>query len=463
MTLSTEANSEIYGLIITRRKATEILLATAGSGWRLPEVEVRPYQRLAPQFAMSAAQSCHAETYCLFVPAIPSATEENPPKRYALIESVKQNDRAPQGAYWVPSSVASREVTLPPEDCASVRSALDEAQRYVAKPQTGAFGRPGWIRELFEWVHTQVAPLGMRLTGDFQQLNGGPTFSLIRMETNGPAVWFKATGKPNLHELPIIICLARLFPRYVPPILAVHSSWNAWLSPEISATTLDQTDERSAWERAAENLARLQIASIGKDAELLNQGCRDLRLPRLATQIDAFLERMAALMALQEKHAPPILSQDQLEASAQGLKEACSRLEALGFPSTLGNADFNPGNILISRETCAFLDWAEGCVSHPFVTFEYLCEHVRRGFPEHDVEAIANAYLRSWREIVSSDALTQARAASPLLAVFARAVASDMWRSSDTLTNPTVAGTFRSLTRRMHREAMRMMQTEKLM
>jgi len=63
--------------------------------------------------------------------------------------------------------------------------------------------------------------MGVRLTGKFRQLNASPTFSLIRLETNGVALWFKATGKPNEHELAIALSLARLFPRYVPRVLGL--------------------------------------------------------------------------------------------------------------------------------------------------------------------------------------------------------------------------------------------------
>ncbi len=38
-----------YRLIVTRRKASEILLSQEGSGWTLPGVGIRPRQRVAEQ------------------------------------------------------------------------------------------------------------------------------------------------------------------------------------------------------------------------------------------------------------------------------------------------------------------------------------------------------------------------------------------------------------------------------
>jgi len=53
-------------------------------------------------------------------------------------------------------------------------------------------------------VRAVIRPLGMELK-DFHQLNGCETFSLIRFETTQLPVWFKAVGKPNLHEFPITV------------------------------------------------------------------------------------------------------------------------------------------------------------------------------------------------------------------------------------------------------------------
>jgi len=286
-------------------------------------------------------------------------------------------------------------------------------------------------------------------------LNASPTFSLIRLETDDGALWFKATGEPNAHELPVSLLLARLFPGHVPRILGVHHSWNGWLSTEASGTALDEISDCSAWERAAEGLAELQIASIGKSAELLEAGCKDLRISKLKERIDPFLARMAEFMSVQEKRSPEPLSTSELASLGEGLKESCSLLQSFGLPDTLGHIDFNPGNILVSPDRCVFLDWAEGCVSYPLITFEYLREHIgRSGVHEPSAhERLTAAYVRPWGSFYSPDDLTRALAVSPLIAVFAYAIASEAWRASDSIRSPAIAGYFRSLTRRMYREA----------
>lgn len=451
-------------LILTRRAAAEILLATNGPSWALPQVEVCPGQRLAEQVTGGVRKARGLETCCLFFPDFGADPGLAAPPKYSVLESTQQNERAPSGTCWLPSAVAVREGTLSADDRIAVGSALKELEEYVTEPSRGPFGRPGWLRELFGWVREQIAPLGLGPTGAFQQFNASPTFSLIRIETTGPAVWFKATGAPNAHELRVTESLARLFPDYLPALLGIHSPWNGWLSCEATGRTLDDTNEVSAWTRTARTLADLQIAALGKSADLLESGCKDLRLPTLLKQVDPFLACMAELMAAQEKQPPVVLGDSELRFLGEALKEACSALRGLSLRDTVGHIDFNPGNIVLSPERCVFLDWAEGCVAHAFITFEYLREQARRRFSDGGEvqEEITATYLRPWQAFFSLEELARGLFLSSLIAVFAYAVASRRWCSSQVLESPKLAGYFRSLTRRMHREAVQIRQGSEL-
>jgi hypothetical protein len=444
---------DAYRLIITRRSGSEILVMGNGPDWSLPRTEIPSRQRLAEQLTAAIRKSFELETYCLFVPTPPSSVRTGSNANYAVMESVKQNDPAPAGLYWMPAGVLDPCCDV--GEAKAVREALGELNSYATRKKPGPFGKAGWLRELFQWAEEQGDPLGIRLTGNFRQLNASPTFSLIRLETNGIALWFKATGKPNEHELPIASSLARLFPRFVPRVLGVHPAWNGWLTAEAPGAELDEIAECSAWERVAESLAELQISSIGKCSELLDGKCKDLRLARLCEWIDPFVARMGEFMAAQEKPSPAPLAKSELASLREGLAEGCELLESFHLPDTLGHIDLNPGNILVSAESCVFLDWAEGCVSNPCLTFEYFRQHWERSNLEGPAAGarITAAYLRPWQAFFSLEELRRAMAIAPLVAVFAYAVANDRWRSPGSLHDPAVAGYLRSLTRRMYREA----------
>jgi hypothetical protein len=299
-----------------------------------------------------------------------------------------------------------------------------------------------------------IRPLGMELK-DFQQLNGCGTFSLVRFETTQLPVWFKAVGKPNLHEFPITVALAELFPQYVPSVLATQPACHGWLMADAGGPPLNEAEDSSAWKDAATALAGLQIASIGAIDDLLKAGCRDLRVGRLLESVDPFLEVMADLMQQQTKVPPAILSRHELSRLAATLKSALHCLQSVGIPDTLGHGDFNPGNILLGSKRCVFIDWAEAHVSHPFLTFEYLMSHLRKDCPAliRFEDAIRSSYAQRWQSISLSEHLSEAFLFSPLVAVFAYAVAGNSWRDPERLKIPQVPGYLRSLARRMKQEA----------
>lgn len=452
-----QADRDTFRLIIVRRNGSEVLLSSNDSGWSLPRVQILPRERIAHQLTAELNKHLGMQAYCLFVPRLAAFDSNAGRANYAVLEPIKHNGKAPTGTCWTARTGSACRRIRPVEDGDAIAESLRELDAYASESKSGPFGKAGWLREMLIWTQDQLSPLGLRLTGNFRQFTFGPTFSLIRLETNGPAAWFKAAGEPNLHELPITICMARLFPGSLPQILGIHPPWNAWLSEEVSETTLDQCAEVSTWESAANNLAELQIASIGKRRVLVNAGCTDLGLGGLVALLPPFLDRMAELMALQEKHSPPPLTYSELESLGARLREAFLLLQDLGFPDTLGHLDVNPGNIVVSPARCVFLDWAEACVTNPLVTFEYFREHARRNLTRSATASVrvATAYLRPWISLLSSANLARAFTVSPLIAVFIYAVTSSGWQSPETLRSPARSGYLRSLTRRMHFEAMR--------
>jgi hypothetical protein len=443
--------TDAYSLIILRHDGTEILLLPKGAGWTLPRVEIQKHQRVAEQLTKEIQNVWGLETCSLFVPSAHS-DDRMGEAICAVLECVKQKQAPPAGTCWIPANVAADDSGT--EDAATIRDALAELASYTSGEKPGPFAKPGWLKELFRWAYEQTGPLGVRLTGNFRQYNASPTFSLVRIETDGAALWFKATGEPNAHELPITLLLADLFPNHVPRILGVHTSWNGWMSAEAEGTPLDELTDCSSWERAAEGLAELQIASIGRAAELVDGKCRDLRLPLAARHIDPFVTRMGAFMRVQEKLSPAPLLGTELLSLGEGLKEAFSILQSFGFPDTLGHLDCNPGNLIVSPERCVFLDWAEACVTNPVITFEYLRRHMERcGIEEPAAESrITAAYVRPWASFFSPDDLRRAVAAAPPVAVFLHAIGGEVWRTLDPASNPAQAAYFRSLTRRMFRD-----------
>jgi len=441
---------DTYRLIVTRRNATEILLRPCAGGWRLPSVEIPRGLRIAEQLGAELRTQYGFCGYCLLVPSLAAGLEG-----WAVMEVPSPHGTASKESSWKPRDAATYSSITAAEDRTLVSKSIEELSSHQRKPTEAPFAKPGCLAELFAWAKPQLDPLGVRLTDAFAQLNAAASSTLIRLETNESAVWFKAAGEPNRHELAVTTCLARLFPGCLPELLGVHAVWNGWLMRETHGSTLDLCSDASCWFRTAGELARLQIQSAGKQTELLDAGCLDLRLPRLTDEVEPFVDRMRRLMAAQEKESPAPLMDRELTFLRDCLQQACSRLLELDLPVTLGHIDLNPGNIVVSTERCVFLDWAEACVTNPLVTFEYLREHFRRNFPDDrtGVGDLIAAYVAPWQSFVSLDDLKQAVLFSPLVAVFAYAVAAGIRRSTEPCGESLEGAYLRSLARRMFREA----------
>jgi hypothetical protein len=446
------AESVPYLVIIMRRGASELLLSCASP--LLPRLAAVSGSRLAEQLVGAVRERFGLQTYCLRTKALSKTEDGRSSPSFAIMEVIDDGN-TPDGMIWTPADLAASMTDTSFSDGTAIRSAVEDLNH--DKDGGKPFSRPGWLPALFAWVENEIRPLGLRLTGRFEQLNSSPTFSLLRIETTGRPVWFKATGEPNAHERPLSIALARLLPAHVPRIIAVHPLWNGWLAEHVTGVSLDQTNDIRAWERTAQQLAELQISSIEKAAEMLAAGLKDLRIAAASREIDSFLARMGELMALQVKPNPAPLGPSELATLGDTLKTSCQIVESFGLPATIGHLDFNPGNILLSEERCVFLDWAEGALTHPLVTFEYLREHLARSGVDTTVseQRLITAYLRPWSSFYAPEQLKEPLRFSPLLAVFIYAVASGRWRERDLDGSSSLAGCLRSLTRRMHREATR--------
>ncbi len=454
MVSGSQNEHETYSVVVFGRDGTEILLVPVGSGFALPSVAIPRWQRVAENLTESVKAGWGEEIVCLFELSELAGTHGT-----GIHYQVAQHwgtvgvPRIP--SKWVPVAALSKESLIDVTDHSAIQQSIVQRGTGGKTSPTGLFTCLGWFDELREWIEGVIGPLGFHLNGRFRQLNASPTFSLIRFETDGPALWFKAVGKPNQKEFPITCVLAQLFPGDVPSVLATRPEWNGWLTREASGNLLCDVREKALWEKAAVALAELQIGSIHHGARLLQAGARDLGVNALSKMVKPFVETMTQLMERQTKIPPIPLDHEELVLIGDRIETALEALEALGIPETLGHLDINPGNIIVSPGRFVFLDWAEAYIGNPFLTFQYFLEHFRRtsGDRSSEEKAVIESYGAAWNRIVPRDSITAGLALSPLLAVFSYAAGAGMLCDQQRLRDPQFAGYLRSLARRMKREA----------
>jgi hypothetical protein len=452
---TTHGAAETRRIILLRGKNPEVLVGFDGAHRALPEVEIPRWQRVAEHLTAAVGETCGIEAVSLSSLEVPPAKSGPSQVCYEIMETCTPRDEAPGDKHWVVADCLVESGFRDPRDFKAMRQAIAQSLPHAEGTSRGPFGSLGWFPDLQEWIQGEIGRHGLHLNGRFRQLNASPTFSLIRFETDGPAVWFKAVGVPNEREYPVTLALARLVSRFVPKIIATRPEWNGWLTREAEGPLLHECSTLASWETVARDLAELQIRSLGRSLRLLDVGARDLRTWALADLVNPFFRAMGEVMERQTKTPPARLSREEIRCLAARVRDALPVLDETGIPTTLGHLDLNPGNVVYSPTDCVFLDWAEAFVGHPFLTFEYLREHFRRNVGQNHLQKtqFVASYTSPWRAFVSESDIRHVLEVTPLVAVFACAAGNDLWTEPHKLDDPRSAGYLRSLTRRMEREA----------
>jgi len=454
MATAVQGEHQAFRIIVLSPDGKNILVVPDGERFALPSVEIARWQRVAENLSEAVKCSWGEEIVCLFelseLAETPLTGIHYQAARHWGTAGVPRTPTR-----WVPVAALSKDLLTDVTDHSAIQQSIAQCVADGETSPTGPFTCLGWFDELREWIEEVIGPLGFRLNGRFRQLNASPTFSLIRFETEGPALWFKAVGEPNQREFPITCELSRLFPRYVPVVLATRPEWNGWLTREAAGKLLSDAQEDALLEKSASSLAELQIDSIDHGTQILAAGARNLGVIALSKMVSPFIEAMTQLMERQIKIPPAPLSRKELLLLEERFQTALEALEALGVPETLGHLDLNPGNIVASPDRCIFLDWAEAYIGNPFFTFQYLLEHLRRtAAGDSALEmSLVSSYRKQWERIVGGAAVDDALILTPLLAAFAYAAGTELWRDEERMQDPATAGYLRSLARRMHREA----------
>ncbi len=452
MPTSTQLDQELFRILLYRNDATEILLETTPEGFRLPILSVPAQRREAEEITNAIRTSWNLDAYALF--CLPASAPAPPFVHDYVLELRREDTCRPHRMEWLPVDNASLNAFRNSLDSGQIRKSLELLRQYRREDVAGPFGKPGWLRTVSQWVETQAAANGLCLTSSIRQLNASPTFSLLRFETDGPALWFKAVGEPNLREYSLTAKLASMFPEFLPRLLALEPAWHAWLSVEAEGTHLNENSPLSRWQQALGTFARLQRGTYGNALHLIAAGAQDARAVTLQSYVQPFFDFVACLMDEQIKSRPQPLSRPEIRILKADVMESLERLEASGIRNVLLHMDFNLNNIVVGKTDCVFLDWAEGAVGNSFLTFEYAREHWRKlhGSDPIGEKALLSAYRKEWQSFVSYEAIEAASAQAPLVAAYASVALHKPWQEPAS-TRAIFAPYLRSITRRMNREA----------
>lgn len=445
-----KTESDLNRIILLGAAGSELLVQPKSERLFLPRIPLNQYQRVAQQLTAFTEREFSQVSVSLFkLDHLRIASQQC----YQVMECIEvPRDR---GEYrWAAVNSLHEFEWDEPEDSEAVHHALAQCGAFARDRKTGTFGQLGWMADLTDWVRDLIRPRGLYLNGRFSQFNASATFSLIRFQTNGQALWFKAVGEPNLREFSITRALSSHLSEYVPRLVGVREECNGWLAFEHPGTHPDETSDLEVWTRIGSALADLQIASLGQTLHFLDLGCLDARVDSLRGIVEPFFSAIGELITQQNDDSVPPLSSGQLSLLQLQLQDFLSKMGDFEIPNALGHLDLNLGNIVASRDSCVFLDWAAACVGSPLISFYFVLQQLRRARPSAPSwEAVlTSAYIDRWRSFVAPGELTAAIASTPLLALFAYASCGTAWKNPAFRSRPEVATYLCNLTRRMKQE-----------
>lgn len=287
---------------------------------------------------------------------------------------------------------------------------------------------PDWLEEVNDWIHVELARLGMAVSEPLEQPHLRPWSTVLRIPTTDGALFFKANTPLIAHEPALAQMLHRLRPDLTLPVLAADLP-RGWMIMADGGTRLREViradRDLGHWERLLPRYAELQIALAGMTPRLLALGVPDRRMDRFPALIAELLDSPDKLrIDLPDGLSPAAWR--SLRDGAPALVDLCQQLASAGVPQSLHHGDLHDANIFFRQPGCTIFDWGDANLSHPFFSLRAVFVSVENslqleeGAPQFD--RLRDAYLEPWTAFLPTAALRSLFKSTALLAPLSSAL-----------------------------------------
>jgi hypothetical protein len=231
-----------------------------------------------------------------------------------------------------------------------------------------------FVEEARAWVAAQLAPPGIRLTGEWAQPHARVWSSTIQFETTEGRVWFKVNANGTAYEAALVALLGELRPGLAPEVIA-HDDARAWSLTRDGGPVLRSIAEPDAlwgyWERLLPRYAEAQLALAEHKHRLVTTGIPD----RGPAQLPVECRRLLDVLTARPTEDGGLTREEAL--ALQNLlpvfDDRCAELAASPMRDSLQHDDLHSNNVCWPGESgdissARIIDWGDASVGHPFGT-----------------------------------------------------------------------------------------------
>lgn len=276
-----------------------------------------------------------------------------------------------------------------------------------------------WYEDVNDWIADVTAKNSLRVVGEVSEVKATDLSLVLRIPTDQGDVYFKATTGASSYEAKLSLYLQNLLQHKVSSVIAIDERRHWFLTHGIRGRSLRGLRDETAWKRAIEDYAAIQLVMVDHSDVLIKLGVPDRRLPTLRKQIELHLAGMCATGLSPEETA-------NVMALKPELMQMCDRLDGI-IPPSVDHGDLHSANIYVSDAGTVFFDWGDATVTHPFfstaVFWNALEELVdsESEWPQM-VRQFKPYYLNVWSKYATRDALQEMSDISDQLARVYRAL-----------------------------------------
>jgi Phosphotransferase enzyme family len=249
-----------------------------------------------------------------------------------------------------------------------------------AQPNRAPYAEPGGPAASLRWADQVLRELGRGPVTAAAQHRTWNLSSIWRLETPGGPVWLKEVPRFFWHEPAVLRWLAGVGGDRVPALLA--SQDGRMLLEHIPGEDLHEASVEVR-ARIGADYHRLQVASLGQVAHLIEVGIPDIRAAHLTEVVSRVVARFGDGDA-------------RLRVLVDGLAQRMAAVAALGLPDTLVHGDLHPGNVRSDGRQRVIIDWGDSFIGHPAFDIIRLTERLDAA----PAQALIDEWADWWRAAI---------------------------------------------------------------